>query len=76
MSTNNTVNYKKLLNSKWTALIPKNKEKHFQVIKVNKNELDEQKVDSVIMEAIFTNRKFLLDPNQLNDQNVWALGWL
>lgn len=43
----NVVNKKKLLNSKWTAVNPKNKEKHFQVTKVSLNINDCQVIDFI-----------------------------
>jgi tryptophan-rich hypothetical protein len=69
------VNYKKLRNSKWTAVFPKNNEKHFSVIKVLKNSEDLQLIDSVTLEAVITGRSFKLTPQDLKDREVWLEGW-
>lgn len=66
---------KKLLNSKWTATSPQNKEKHFIVIKVNKNKLDAQVIDSIIIQAVMTNRELLIKPKELLGPS-WSKGWL
>lgn len=68
-------NMKKLLNSKWTANHPKNKEKHFIVIKVNKNDLDPQIVDALIIQAVFTKKEYVIKPLELQS-NKWSIGWL
>jgi tryptophan-rich hypothetical protein len=66
---------KKLLHSKWTSTNPKNKEKHFVVIKVNKNNLDAQIIDSVVIQAVMTKREFLIPPKELLSLK-WSIGWL
>jgi tryptophan-rich hypothetical protein len=70
------MNFKKLINSKWTAISPKNKEKHFIVTKVFVNIEDPQIVDSLVIEAIYSNRSFKLKPIDLLDTLVWKKGWL
>lgn len=70
------INYKKLLNSKWTSLKPISKEKHFTIIKVYKNIDDQQQIDSITIEAILTKRVFKISPKELNNVDVWAEGWL
>ena len=67
---------KKALNSKWTALRPKNKEKHFIVIKVYKNEIDSQKIDSIDIEAVYTKKVYNIDPQLLENEEVWSIGWV
>lgn len=69
------MNTKKLLNSKWTAVTPVNKEKHFVVIKVLNNEKEAQIVDSVTLEAILTKRSITMNPKELKDSNTWLEGW-
>lgn len=70
----NPVNPKKLLNSKWTALQPANKEKHFLVTEV------EMDIDGVIthclIEAIMTRRSFQIDWRELRNSDQWACGWV
>ncbi|MCF8060263.1 MAG: TIGR02450 family Trp-rich protein [Bacteriovoracaceae bacterium] len=69
------MNYKNLLNSKWTAVEPLNKEKHFLVIKLQKNPNDSQVIELVILEAILTKRKLQIKPRELENQNYWLEGW-
>lgn len=70
----NPVNPKKLLNSKWSALQPANKEKHFLVTEV------EMDIDGVItyclIEAIMTRRSFQIDWRELRNSDQWACGWV
>lgn len=69
------MNYKKLLHSKWTAVSPENKEKHFSVIKILKNVDDPQLIESVTLEAVMTGRSFKLKPQDLKDTELWLEGW-
>jgi tryptophan-rich hypothetical protein len=69
------LNYKKLLNSKWTAVRPENKEKHFLAIKVFKHPDDDQLVEWVTLEAVLTKRQLKLKPLALRDLDVWLEGW-
>ncbi|KZE28871.1 TIGR02450 family Trp-rich protein [Crenobacter luteus] len=66
---------KKLLNSKWTAVTPREREKHFLVVKVERDALDAQKVTSVTLEAVLTRRHFTLAWRELNDAARWRPGW-
>ena len=69
----NTLNPKKLLNSKWTAVKPSNKEKHFMVTEV---EFDEDGVVvHCLIEAVMTRRSFNIDWRSLKDNDQWASGW-
>ena len=70
------LNPKKLLKSKWTALKPMNREKHFMVTKIILPDLPEQSVEYIELEAIHSKRKQLLHWQQLTDKNVWLQGWL
>ncbi|WOJ94822.1 TIGR02450 family Trp-rich protein [Congregibacter variabilis] len=69
----NNVNPKKLLNSKWSAVTPANKEKHFVVSEV---EYDE---DGVVVlcciEAVMSKRSMLIDWRDLKDEGAWVHGW-
>jgi tryptophan-rich hypothetical protein len=51
------VNPKKLLNSKWTAATPTNKEKHFMVIKLVLPELATEQITLIELEAVHSKRK-------------------
>jgi len=70
----NNVNPKKLLNSKWTAQTPQNKEKHFIVTEVEFNEDGE--VCTCELESVFSKRQEYIDWRELKDINLWKQGWL
>ncbi|WP_236985430.1 TIGR02450 family Trp-rich protein [Marinagarivorans cellulosilyticus] len=69
----NIINPKKLLNSKWTAVHPINKEKHFIVVKVVFDE-DENSVERCVIEAVMTKRSFDIDWRLLKTES-WIIGW-
>lgn len=69
----NTINPKKLLNSKWTAVNPKNKEKHFLVTEVEFDE-DGEAVHCLI-EAVISNRAAPIQWCDLKDSSKWLHGW-
>ena len=70
----NNISPKKLLNSKWTAVKPSHKEKHFLVSEV---EFDE---DGVVIrceiEAVLTRRQTDIEWRDLKDPQRWLTGWL
>lgn len=69
----NKVNAKKLRQTKWTAIQPQNKEKHFLVSDV---EFDEEgNVMRCQLEAIMTKRLFDINWQDLRDSQVWQQGW-
>ncbi|GAA5315170.1 MAG: TIGR02450 family Trp-rich protein [Candidatus Pelagadaptatus aseana] len=69
----NRINPKKLLNSKWSAVQPLNKEKHFVVTEV---EFDEEgEVVRCLIEAIFSKRSQEIDWKILKNDAVWLQGW-
>ena len=69
----NKINPKKLLGSKWTAVTPVNKEKHFMVTEVEFD--DEGVVISCSIEAVMTKRLMLLNWEDLKDDQSWVHGW-
>lgn len=75
-STKRIVNPKKLLNSKWTAVTPSNKEKHFIVTKLVAPAFDHQAIELIELEAVMTNRKQILKWQQLNETAKWLQGWV
>ncbi|MFT5396023.1 MAG: tryptophan-rich hypothetical protein [Gammaproteobacteria bacterium] len=69
----NTINPKKMLNSKWTAVEPTKKEKHFMVTEV---EFDEEgAVIFCLIEAVISKRSISIRWQDLKDVNQWAHGW-
>lgn len=69
-------NPKKLLGSKWTAVIPTNKEKHFIITKLVGPDQPDDRVTFIVIEAIYTKRSQTLAWQQLNDSSVWLQGWV
>ncbi|WP_340680875.1 TIGR02450 family Trp-rich protein [Paraglaciecola sp.] len=67
------VNPKKLLTSKWTAVTPQNKEKHFIVSEIEFD--DDEKVLSCSLEAVLTKRIIPIQWQELKDANQWLPGW-
>lgn len=69
----NIINPKKLLHSKFTAVTPVNKEKHFMVTRVKYN--DEGAVVLCVLEAVLTKREESIDWQQLKDASCYKPGW-
>lgn len=65
---------KKLLMSKWTAVNPVNKQKHFIVTECTIEE-ETLKVISCTLEAVMTKNQFELIPEKLKDSDQWRQGW-
>jgi tryptophan-rich hypothetical protein len=70
----NQIHPKKLLNSKWTAIRPINKEKHFVVSRVEFD--DEGLVIECELNAVMSNRFIQIEWSTLKDPEVWLQGWL
>lgn len=69
----NKIHPKKLLQSKWTATSPKNKEKHFVVTEM---ELDEDgNVVKCVIEAVMSKREQEMNWQDLKDPELWRQGW-
>jgi tryptophan-rich hypothetical protein len=69
----NKINPKKLPNSKWTAVSPTNKEKHFMVTEVDFDE--EGEIISCSIEAVMSKRLIPIDWQDLKDESSWLHGW-
>lgn len=67
---------KKLLLSKWTAVAPVGKEKHFVVVRVIEPVLPDLRIDQVELEAVHSRRSFLLPWRALTDPAQWRQGWV
>lgn len=72
----NPLHPKKLLLSKWTAVTPVAKDKHFVVTKVLEPELPGEPVQWVELEALFSKRVQRLAWRELRDRAVWRQGWV
>ena len=69
----NKVRPKKLLNSKWTAVAPMNKEKHFIVSEIEFD--DEGLVTACRIEAVMSKRGIPINWRDLKDDSRWLQGW-
>ena len=69
----NKISPKKLLNSKWTATEPQNKEKHFIIVDVEYD--DDNNVVLCSIEAVMTKRQYEIQWRDLNDATQWRAGW-
>lgn len=70
------INPKKLLNSKWTATVPANKEKHFIVTKLILPLVLDTPITLVELESVFSKRSFTLAWRDLTDTKHWLQGWV
>jgi len=66
---------KKLLLSKWTAVTPQNKEKHFMVTKVIEPEEPGAAIELVELEAVHSRCRRILPWRSLTDAAQWLQGW-
>ena len=69
----NAINPRKLLLSKWTAATPVNREKHFLVTELFKD--DEGTVLEIELQAVLTQRGERLPWQALRDATTWHMGW-
>ena len=72
----NAVHPKKLLLSKWTALRPLARDKHFLVSRVIAPELPATRIDAVEIEAVRSKAVRRIDWRELRDDSVWRQGWV
>ncbi|KAA8711702.1 MULTISPECIES: TIGR02450 family Trp-rich protein [Pseudomonas syringae group] len=69
----NQINPRKLLLSKWTAAVPVNREKHFMVTELFKDE--EGTVLEIELQAVLTQRSERLPWQVLQQADTWRMGW-
>ena len=62
-----------MLSSKWTAVEPFKKEKHFLVSELEFD--DEGNVVHCLIEAVISNRAEKIDWKALKDSDYWLQGW-
>jgi tryptophan-rich hypothetical protein len=67
---------KKLLHTKWTAVAPENKEKHFLVTQVIEPVPPGSPVVSVAIEAVHSKRARIIGWRELTDAAHWRRGWV
>jgi tryptophan-rich hypothetical protein len=69
----NKINPKKLLHSKWTAMVPTNQEKHFEVSEITFDEGG--MVVSCWIEAVMSKNSISINWHDLKDHSHWVHGW-
>jgi tryptophan-rich hypothetical protein len=69
----NRLNPSKLLLSKWTAARPVNREKHFMVTELFRDE--DGTVLEVELQAVLTQRSERLAWQTLQNDETWRMGW-
>lgn len=69
------LNPRKLPLSKWTAVQPAHKEKHFLVLRILLPDDPVQPITDVEVEAVYSHRRFVLPCKALTDTAVWRQGW-
>jgi tryptophan-rich hypothetical protein len=69
----NRISPAKLENSKWTAAQPANKEKHWLVTKLIRDDADN--VTGCVIEAVYSKRETTIDWRELQDSDRWQQGW-
>ena len=68
----NRIQRNKLHLSKWTAVTPRHREKHFIVTRVIE---DEDEPLRIVIEAVHSKREQILVWSELKDHTVWRQGW-
>jgi tryptophan-rich hypothetical protein len=72
----NPLSPKKLLLTKWTAVSPRHKERHFIVTRVVQPEPPAVRIELVELEAVHSGRSVQLHWRALTDAAVWRRGWV
>ena len=72
----NPLNPKKLLLTKWTAMKPVAKQKHFLVIRLIQPEQLSDPIEWVEIEAVFSKATQVVAWRDLQDDSVWRQGWV
>lgn len=67
---------KKLLLSKWTAVKPVFKEKHFLVAKVVVPEIEGGQIEWIELEAVHSKTTRRMHWKELRDDSQWLRGWV
>jgi tryptophan-rich hypothetical protein len=69
----NKINPEKLMLSKWTAIKPKQKERHFIVTKLVRDE--NEVIIFCELEAIINKHIYQIEWQELKDCSDWQMGW-
>ena len=71
----NKISPKKLLLSKWTAVQPIAKQKHFLVSKVITPESPDHPIEFVEIEAVYSKKTTQIAWRDLQNSELWIQGW-
>lgn len=71
----NKLSPKKLLLTKWTAVKPIAKQKHFLVSKVIIPEPPNEKIEFVEIEAVYSKQTTQIAWRDLTNSELWLQGW-
>ena len=72
----NPLNPKKLRLTKWTAVKPIAKQKHFLVSRVIQPEVETDPVELVEIESVFSKATQIIKWRELQNDEVWRQGWV
>ena len=72
----NPLSPKKLLLTKWTAVKPRHREKHFVVMRVIEPEPPSVRIEQVELQAVHSGKLYLLHWRELTDASQWRQGWV
>ena len=72
----NPLNPKKLRLTKWTAVKPIAKQKHFLVSRVIQPEVENDPVELVEIESVFSKATQIIQWRELQNDEVWRQGWV
>ncbi len=72
----NSLHPKKLLLTKWTAVKPLDKNKHFLVSKVIEPELPGAPIEWIELEAVYSKQLIRLVWRDLRDASHWKQAWV
>jgi tryptophan-rich hypothetical protein len=72
----NPLNPKKLLLSKWTAVRPVAKQKHFLVSRIVQPTEPSDPIELVEIEAVFSKAAQIIPWRDLQNEDVWLQGWV
>jgi tryptophan-rich hypothetical protein len=72
----NLLNPKKLRLTKWTAVKPIAKQKHFLVSRVIQPEVETDPVELVEIESVFSKATQIIQWRELQNDEVWRQGWV
>ena len=72
----NPLNHKILLLTKWTAVKPIAKQKHFLVSRVIQPEVETDPVELVEIESVFSKATQIIQWRELQNDEVWRQGWV